>query len=117
MTADCIGRASWYNYPATDDPINHQGETTMKRVVLTAGVFGLGAVLLACLPALAGEKKVEEKKADGGWVQLFNGKDLTGWKTHPKAPGKWYVKDGILHSGGKETSHLFSERDDYQNFH
>src|SRR5215475_1144105 len=38
-------------------------------------------------------------------------------ETHPKNPGKWYVKDGILYSGGKETSHLFSERDDYQDFH
>jgi hypothetical protein len=52
-----------------------------------------------------------------GWVQLFNGKDLTGWKTHPKNPGKWYVKEGILYSGGKDTSHLFSQRDDYTDFH
>jgi len=52
-----------------------------------------------------------------GWTQLFNGKDLTGWKTHPKNPGKWYVKEGVLYSGGKETSHLFSQRDDYTDFH
>lgn len=53
----------------------------------------------------------------GEWVQLFNGKDLTGWKTHSKNPGKWRVEKGILISGGKEVSHLFSDRDDYQDFH
>jgi len=49
-------------------------------------------------------------------VQLFNGKDLTGWKTHPKNPGKWRVEGGMLVSSGKEVSHLFSDRGDYQDF-
>src|SRR5262245_21965049 len=53
---------------------------------------------------------------NGGWVQLFNGKDLSGWKTHPKNPGKWRVENGVLVSGGKDVSHLFSERGDYQDF-
>ncbi len=52
----------------------------------------------------------------GEWVQLFNGKDLTGWKTHPDNPGKWRVEDGILIGSGK-ASHLFSERGDYKDFH
>jgi hypothetical protein len=82
---------------------------------------------------------------DKGWVQLFNGKDLTGWKLHPE-PNKnaiqkvlrlekngtlmgylgklkdgkkvslWRVEDGILIGSGP-ASHLFSERDDYQNFY
>ncbi len=51
-----------------------------------------------------------------GWVQLFNGKDLTGWKFHLDHPGNWEVKDGVL-SGSKRQSHLFSERADYGNFH
>jgi hypothetical protein len=52
------------------------------------------------------------------WTQLFNGRDLTGWKTHPQQPGGWRVEDGILvgHAPDK-PSHLFSERGDYQNFH
>src|SRR5205807_2361874 len=29
-----------------------------------------------------------------GFVPLFNGKDLTGWKTHPDAPGKWAEDNG-----------------------
>ena len=40
------------------------------------------------------EKRADAKKDDAGWVQLFNGKDLTGWKTHPKDKAKWEVKDG-----------------------
>ncbi len=81
--------------------------------------------------------------ADDDWVQLFNGKDLTGWKIHPEAnrafteiikvehdgkltgydaklkDGKvvhlWRVEDGILIGSGP-SSHLFSERDDYTDF-
>ena len=83
----------------------------MKRWLFGLGLLAAGLILSTRPGALAGEKK------EAGWVQLFNGKDLTGWKTHPSGPGKWYVEDGILHSGGKETSHLFSERGDYQNFH
>jgi hypothetical protein len=90
----------------------------MRRLLLGSGV---------CLAVLAlgvarwvdgGEKKGETKKGgEAGWVQLFNGKDLTGWKTHPKSPGKWRVEDGAIVSGGKDVSHLFSERGDYENFH
>lgn len=51
-----------------------------------------------------------------GWVQLFNGKDLTGWKPHPLAPGDWCVEDGaIVGRGG--ISLLLSESGDYANFH
>jgi len=72
--------------------------------------------LLALVPAWslqAGDKKAK----DDGWIQLFNGKDLTGWKTHPSEPGTWSVKDGILIGRGKDRSHLFSEGGDYENFH
>ncbi len=54
---------------------------------------------------------------DKGFVPLFNGKDLTGWKTHPSQPGHWRVKNGILIGSGPGTSHLYSERADYKNFH
>ncbi len=80
--------------------------------------FGLALVVLIpafsvpYLPANAGDKKSE-------WIQLFNGKDLTGWKTFdPKQlESSWFVKDGILYSKGKAASHLFSAKDDYENFH
>ena len=57
-----------------------------------------------------------------GWVPLFNGKDLTGWKTHPDYPGGWQVADGFL--TGRygfnlldDTGVLYTERGDYENFH
>ncbi|HEV3146633.1 MAG TPA: TIGR03067 domain-containing protein, partial [Gemmataceae bacterium] len=57
-----------------------------------------------------------QRAAEPGWVQLFNGKDLTGWKTHPDQPGGWKVEGGVLVGRGPATSHLFSERGDYGNF-
>jgi serine/threonine protein kinase len=51
-----------------------------------------------------------------GWEQLFNGKDLTGWKLLPGSWGDWKVSEGIL-QGSIRQSHLFSLRDDYANFH
>lgn len=54
-----------------------------------------------------------------GWVQLFNGKDLTGWKAHPEQPGIWNVEEGELvgSTGGGPISHLYTTRGDFTNFH
>jgi serine/threonine protein kinase/WD40 repeat protein len=54
-----------------------------------------------------------------GWVPLFNGKDLTGWKTHPDHPGRWRVEDGLLigDDGRGEASHLYTDRGDYRDIH
>jgi type 1 glutamine amidotransferase len=98
-----------------------------------------------CPQAAELQRAATDKNDDKDWVQLFNGKDLTGWKLHP-APNKggirevvkkesggkllayygktasgeevplWRVEDGILIGSGPAT-HLFSERDDYTNFH
>jgi hypothetical protein len=90
----------------------------MKRLLLGAGVLLAGLALAVAPWADAGEKEITASKAgEKGWVQLFNGKDLTGWKTHPKSPGKWRVEGGMIVSGGKDVSHLFSDRGDYENFH
>ena len=70
-------------------------------------------ILSLALPAGAEEKKDEKK--DEGWKQLLNGKDLTGWKTHPDDKAKWSVKDGCIFGEGP-AGHLFSERGDYENF-
>jgi hypothetical protein len=78
----------------------------LRFLVLLAG---LAALTLALAPVVADDNKDEK------WTPLFNGKDLTGWKTHPKSPGKWRVEDGILIGSGN-ASHLFSERGDYENF-
>jgi len=51
------------------------------------------------------------------FVPLFNGKDLTGWRTHPSQPGNWRINNGILVGSGPATSHLYTERADYKDFH
>jgi hypothetical protein len=84
----------------------------MKRLLLG------WATLLALLTfTLSRPVDAGDKKDDKGWVQLFNSKDLTGWKSHPKSPGKWKVEDNAIVSGGLQVSHLFSDRGDYENFH
>jgi hypothetical protein len=83
------------------------GELVMKRLGLGLGLLVFGWVSLQTLSA--GDDK--------GWVQLFNGKDKSGWKVHPDEPGDWSVKDGVLIGKGANRSHIYSERGDYQNFH
>jgi hypothetical protein len=103
-----------------------------------------GLLVTLSLMACGSPAADSPKDGDKGWVQLFNGKDLTGWKLHPhpnpaieeiipkmedgklvayegklKKDGKivplWRVEDGILIGSGPST-HLFSERGDYENF-
>ncbi len=49
------------------------------------------------------------------WISIFNGKDLTGWKTHPDDKAKWEVVDGMIVGTGP-AGHLFSEKGNYKNF-
>jgi hypothetical protein len=80
----------------------------MYRLMLLAAVTAavVGATSFAA----------DEKKADAeGFVQLFNGKDLTGWKTHPDDKAKWEVVDGVIVGTGP-AGHLYSDRGDYENF-
>src|SRR4051794_4348618 len=76
------------------------GASAMSRL------FGVG-VLLAALAGfgLAGASAADEdKKSDTGWVQLFNGKDLTGWKIHPK-PGGAIQEVVTAEKGGKVVAY------------
>jgi hypothetical protein len=112
-------------------------EFTMRKLVMASALLLIGALFSSLSCAAAAEKD------DTGWVQLFNGKDLTGWKVHPnpnpaitevikvEKDGKvvgfdgklkdgttthlWRVEDGLLIGGGP-SSHLFTERGDYVNF-
>ena len=60
----------------------------MKRIALL--------VLITLVPLMA---------ADDGWVSLFNGKDLTGWRVNEN-PGSFTVKDGAIVASGPR-SHCF----------
>ena len=58
----------------------------MKNVVSLA--FGL--ILLASAVSIA----TAQAPASGGWVPLFNGKDLSGWKNNGEE--KWVAEDGTI---------------------
>lgn len=59
----------------------------------------MAAAALAIFTARADEVK-------DGWVSLFNGKDLTGWKANEENPAAFSVQDGALHiKGGR--AHIF----------
>ena len=73
------------------------------------GITPPGSSIAPPKPAVAEKPPVEEpKKDDKDWVQLFNGKDLAGWKTHPSQPGNWRVEKGILI--GSVAANLYTER-------
>lgn len=85
----------------------------MKRLLWMSLLVLLGLALTATTPpADAGGKD--------GWVAVFNGKDLQGWKIAYGGKGNasnssWKVIDGVIVGEG-EVSHLFTPRDDYVNF-
>jgi hypothetical protein len=87
------------------------------------------ALLVACQP------KKEEKQATSdtsttltekqrieGWIDLFDGKTLTGWRTYKNMPNtSWEVSQGTLHckpfseDGTNQRSDLITEHQ-YENF-
>lgn len=46
-----------------------------------------------------------------GFVPLFNGKDLGGWKLYESKEGNWVVEDGMLVCVGKGGGWLGTDRD------
>lgn len=74
--------------------------------------------------ATAAQAELNHLKAQGclpggthQWKSLFNGKNLDGWKQHPDSTGFWGVRDGMIIGRGPNQSHLFTQRDDYSDFH
>ena len=53
--------------------------------------------------------------ADDGWVDLFNGKDLSNWVNVNCAPETWSVVDGVIRCTGKPIGALRTPRM-YENF-
>jgi len=93
----------WGNGPLECRPAYRNGAESMND---TTG-FRVALELSPAAPDLAGQ----------GFVPLFNGKDLTGWVTHPGQPGHWRVENGILIGSGAEWSSLWTVRKSYRDFH
>ena len=60
-----------------------------------------------------------EIKEDFGWVELINGKDMSGWKVTSENSETWSFVDGMFQAAGKR-SHLFYAgeylKDGFKNF-
>ena len=54
-------------------------------------------------------------QAEEGWISLFNGKDLSGWKANEHAEN-WKVVNGSITSTGA-VSHLYYVDKEFENFH
>ncbi len=87
---------------------------------------GLCAVLLlvpfgGAVSPVAESRAADEAAASSAtepvpaFVELFNGRDLTGWVNVNTEPDTWTVKDGLLVCSGKPTGVMRSEKQ-YENF-
>ena len=121
-------------------PLSRFPQIAITRTVVLATTFAVAVACAAVTPA------ADDKKGDDGWIELFNGKDLTGWKMYEPPSGEfskveaktnadgkvvayvgtlkrggkqetlWRVEDGQIVGGG-HSSHLFTDGGDYTNFH
>lgn len=72
------------------------------------------ALLVVCLSAVGPvDVRAEDPADEEGFISLFNGTDLSGWKISEN--GQWKVDDGRIVASGPR-SHLFTERE-FKNFH
>jgi len=92
-----------------------------KQVASTmppAHTIGLGAQDLADLAVFLDSEPAAEPQF-GETIELFNGKDLTGWKYFLReriAAGRvWSVTDGVLRCEGHPVGYLYTAQD-YTNF-
>lgn len=77
---------------------------------MTQSPTSLVAVILSV--ALLASTAVANEENERGFIRLFNGKDLTGWRISEN--GKWTVEDGMIVTRGSR-SHLFTV-DEFKNF-
>jgi hypothetical protein len=80
----------------------------------------LTSIVVACLlmpAALVPMLPAGDKADDKGWIMLFNGKDLTGWRNYKKkdVSGGWEVKDGALCRVDKAARDIVTT-EQYDNF-
>jgi hypothetical protein len=91
--------------------------THFKLAIVAAFAALALAPVAAQKPAPDGKQKnaVEPKRVEkGGWVPLFNGKDMTGWRGYNKPDAKetrWTVADGMLTIGSNGAGDTHGQRD------
>ena len=66
--------------------------------------------LLALLLIAVAAVRIHADDEDDGWISMFDGKSLDGWKINEK-PESWKIEDGVIVANG-DRSHLFFMRHD-----
>jgi len=66
---------------------------------------------LIVVPGPVQAQAVTDREKEEGFVPLFNGKDLKGWKLYESKPEGWTVEEGLLVCTGKGGGWLGTERD------
>jgi len=91
--------------------------TTRLVLVVTVALLATGALIATGASAAASKKK--GKKAENGWIALFDGKTLNGWKAN-EDPKMFTVENGTIVAHGARC-HLFYEgpveNHNFKNFH
>lgn len=73
----------------------------MRRVAQSPIVlWGLAISMTLVLVSCAGTKSTCKQSGDG-WVEIFNGKDLTGWEVMGDPKESFYAEDGVLVCAGE----------------
>ena len=115
--AQRVLRGGVYSDSASDCRASFRRARPPTHLDLNIG-FRVALTVDAVKAAIASQPAVTSPEVPGfgPGEQLFDGKSLAGWKTHPDQPGEWSVQDGLL-TGRGPISHLFSERGDFEDFH
>jgi hypothetical protein len=76
----------------------------LKGKHMGGSITGLdGTWTWSAVPAPALDERAKDKNATISWgmpIQIFNGKDLSGWHMSSQGPPEWSVVDGLLVSPG-----------------
>jgi hypothetical protein len=82
----------------------------MKHVLFATVLL---AALCAAQTADRAAARSDGAAAGSGWVSMFNGKNLDGWKANER-PEVWTVRDGAIVGDG-DRSHLFWMKEECEN--
>lgn len=85
--------------------------------IFASSILLLGIFLTACVD---GHNKLTPKETEEGWVLLFDGKTLDGWRDYngTALTGPWEVIDGVIQADGKgndANGYIVTEKS-YENF-
>jgi hypothetical protein len=91
--------------------------STHFKLAIAVGLAALALAPVAAQKPAEGNRKlpVEPKKVErDGWVQLFNGKSLAGWRGYKKPDAsetRWKVVDGLLTIDSNGAGDTHGQRD------